>query len=144
MGFFDKIKAGLTKTREALSDSLGTVFMASEIDEDFYDELEESLILADLGMDTAIRAVTRLRQRVNNTNIKTVADAREALKDILVDMLNVGDTNLNLSTTPSVILVIGVNGVGKTTTIGKIAKQLVDQGKKGSCILNISLNKFTS
>ena len=130
MGFFDKIKAGLTKTREALSDSLGTVFMASEIDEDFYDELEESLILADLGMDTAIRAVTRLRQRVNNTNIKTVADAREALKDILVDMLNVGDTNLNLSTTPSVILVVGVNGVGRSTTIGKIAKQMTDQGKK--------------
>ena len=130
MGFFDKIKAGLTKPREALSDSLGTVFMASEIDEDFYDELEESLILADLGMDTAIRAVTRLRQRVNTTNIKTVADAREALKNILVDMLNVGDTQLNLSTTPSVILVIGVNGVGKTTTIDKIAKQMTDQGKK--------------
>ena len=130
MGFFDKIKAGLTKTREALSDSLGSVFQASEIDEDFYDELEESLILADLGMDTAIRAVTRLRQRVNNTNIKTVALAREALKDILVDMLNVGETKLDLSTTPAVILVIGVNGVGKTTTIGKIAKQLTDQGKK--------------
>ena len=130
MGFFDKIKAGLTKTREALSDSLGTVFMASEIDEDFYDELEESLILADLGMDTAIRAVTRLRQRVNNTNLKTVEQAKEALKDILVNMLNVGETKLNLSTTPSVILVIGVNGVGKTTTIGKIAKQMTDQGKK--------------
>ena len=130
MGFFDKIKAGLTKTREALSDSLGSVFQASEIDEDFYDELEESLVLADLGMDTAIRAVTKLRQRVNNTNIKTVEQAREALKDILVDVLNVGDTGLNLSTTPSVILVIGVNGVGKTTTIGKIAKQLSDEGKK--------------
>ena len=130
MGFFDKIKAGLTKTREALSDSLGTVFMASEIDEDFYDELEERLILADLGMDTAIRAVTRLRQRVNNTNLKTVEQAKEALKDILVNMLNVGETKLNLSTTPSVILVIGVNGVGKTTTIGKIAKQMTDQGKK--------------
>ena len=130
MGFFDKIKAGLTKTREALSDSLGTVFMASEIDEDFYDELEESLILADLGMDTAIRAVTRLRQRVNNTNLKTVEQAKEALKDILVDMLNVGETKLNLSTTPSVIMVIGVNGVGKTTTIGKLAKQMTDQGKK--------------
>ena len=130
MGFFDKIKAGLTKTREALSDSLGAVFMASEIDEDFYDELEESLILADLGMDTAIRAVTRLRQRINNTNIKTVEQAREALKEILVDMLNVGDTQLNLSTTPAVILVIGVNGVGKTTTIGKLAKQMTDQGKK--------------
>ena len=130
MGFFDKIKAGLTKTREALSDSLGSVFQASEIDEDFYDELEESLVLADLGMDTAIRAVTKLRQRVNTTNIKTVEQAREALKDILVDVLNVGDTALNLSTTPSVILVIGVNGVGKTTTIGKIAKQLSDEGKK--------------
>ena len=130
MGFFDKIKAGLTKTREALSDSLGSVFMASEIDEDFYDELEESLVLADLGMDTAIRAVTKLRQRVNTTNIKTVEQAREALKDILVDVLNVGDTALNLSTKPSVILVIGVNGVGKTTTIGKIAKQLSDEGKK--------------
>ena len=130
MGFFDKIKAGLTKTREALSDSLGSVFQASEIDEDFYDELEESLVLADLGMDTAIRAVTKLRQRVNNTNIKTVDQAREALKEILVDVLNVGDTALNLSTNPSVILVIGVNGVGKTTTIGKIAKQLSDEGKK--------------
>ncbi|MBP3684241.1 MAG: signal recognition particle-docking protein FtsY [Oscillospiraceae bacterium] len=130
MGFFDKIKAGLTKTREALSDSLGTVFMASEIDEDFYDELEESLILADLGMDTAFKAVTKLRQRVNNTNIKTVADAKEALKDILTAMLNVGDPELNLSTKPSVILVIGVNGVGKTTTIGKIAKQQVEAGKK--------------
>ena len=130
MGFFDKIKAGLTKTREALSDSLGSVFTASEIDDDFYDELEESLILADLGMDTAIRAVSRLRHKVNNNNLKTVEQAREALKEILVDMLSVGDTKLDLSTSPSVILVIGVNGVGKTTTIGKIAKQLTDQGKK--------------
>ena len=130
MGFFDKIKAGLTKTREALSDTLGNVFAASEIDDDFYDELEESLILADLGMDTAIRAVGYLRHKVNNNGLKTAEQAREALKDILVDMLSVGDTKLDLSTTPSVILVIGVNGVGKTTTIGKIAKQLTDQGKK--------------
>ena len=130
MGFFDKIKAGLTKTREALSDTLGDVFKASEIDDDFYDELEESLILADLGMDAAIRAVSRLRHKINNNNLKTVEQAREALKEILVDMLSVGDTALDLSTTPSVILVIGVNGVGKTTTIGKIAKQLTGQGKK--------------
>ena len=130
MGFFDKIKAGLTKTREALSESLGTVFMASEIDDDFYDDLEDGLILADLGMDTTFKAVTRLRHRINNENIKTVAQAKVALKEILVKMLNVGETELNLSTTPSVILVIGVNGVGKTTTIGKIAKQLTDQGKK--------------
>ena len=79
MGFFDKIKAGLTKTREALSDTLGDVFKASEIDDDFYDELEESLILADLGMDTAIRAVSRLRHKVNNNNLKTVEQAREAI-----------------------------------------------------------------
>ena len=130
MGFFDKIKAGLTKTRENLNNTLGNVFAANEIDEDFYDELEETLILADLGASTAVRTVTKLRQRVNNTNIKSVEAAKEALKDIMVDILNVGDTALNLSTNPSVILVIGVNGVGKTTTIGKIAKQLVDQGKK--------------
>ena len=130
MGFFDKIKAGLTKTRDALSNTLGNVFTASEIDDDFYDELEESLILADLGMDTALKAVTRLRYKVNNNNLKTVEQAKEALKEILVDMLNVGDPQLNLSTTPAVILVIGVNGVGKTTTTGKIAKQQVEAGKK--------------
>jgi fused signal recognition particle receptor len=130
MGFFDKIKAGLTKTREALSNTLGSVFTASEIDDDFYDELEESLILADLGMDTAVRAVSQLRQRIRNDGLKTTEEAREALKDILTDMLSVGDTALDLSTNPSVILVVGVNGVGKTTTIGKIAKQLTGQGKK--------------
>ena len=130
MGFFDKIKAGLTKTREALSNTLGNVFTASEIDDDFFDELEESLILADLGMDTAIRAVSQLRQRIRNDSLKTVEEAREALKDILTDMLSVGDTALDLSTSPSVVLVVGVNGVGKTTTIGKISAQLVKQGKK--------------
>ena len=130
MGFFDKIKAGLTKTREALSNTLGSVFTAGELDDDFFDELEESLILADLGMDTAIRAVSQLRQRIRNDSLKTADEAREALKDILTDMLSVGDTALDLSTSPSVILVVGVNGVGKTTTIGKIAKQLNGQGKK--------------
>ena len=131
MGFFDKIKAGLTKTRDALSDSLGSVFTGfSEIDDDFYDELEESLILADLGVETAGKACGRLRKAVREQHLKTTEEAKTALKEILVDMLNVGDTALNLSTTPSVVLVIGVNGVGKTTTIGKIAKQLTDQGKK--------------
>ena len=130
MGFFDKIKAGLTKTREALSGTLGNVFSGfSEIDDDFYDELEESLILADLGVETAVKATDRLRKVIREQHLKTTEEAKEALKEILVDMLNVGDTELNLSTTPSVILVIGVNGVGKTTTIGKIAKQLTDQGK---------------
>ena len=130
MGFFDKIKQGLTKTRDALNNTLGNVFTASEIDDDFYDELEEALILADLGVDTSVKAVTRLRHKIFNENIKTVAQAKGALKEILAAMLEVGSPELNLSTTPSVILVIGVNGVGKTTTIGKIAKQLVDQGKK--------------
>ena len=130
MGFFDKIKAGLTKTRDALSDTLGSVFSGfSEIDDDFYDELEECLILADLGMDAAMKATEALRKRVREQHLKTTEEAKNALKEILVEMLNVGDTELNLSTTPAVILVIGVNGVGKTTTIGKIATRLVNEGK---------------
>ena len=130
MGFFDKIKTGLTKTRDALSNTLGSVFSGfSEIDDDFYDELEESLILADLGVDTALKATDRLRKTIKEQHLKTTEEAKTALKNILVEMLNVGDTALNLSTTPSVILVIGVNGVGKTTTIGKIATQLKNQGK---------------
>lgn len=131
MGFFDKIKAGLTKTREALSNTLGGVFSGfSEIDDDFYDELEESLILADLGVDTALKATDRLRKTVREQHLKTTEEAKEALKDILTQMLQVGDGELNLSATPAVVLVIGVNGVGKTTTIGKIATRLVKEGKK--------------
>ena len=129
MGFFDKIKAGLTKTREALGNTLANVFTASEIDDDFYDELEESLILADLGVDTALKAVERLRKAVKEQHLKAADDAKGALRQILADMLNVGSAELDLSTKPSVILVIGVNGVGKTTTIGKIAAQLTKQGK---------------
>ena len=131
MGFFDKIKQGLTKTRDALNSTLGGVFTGfSDIDDDFYDELEESLILGDLGVDTAVKAVDRLRKIVRENHLKTPEEAKEALKDILVTMLNVGNPALNITTKPSVILVIGVNGVGKTTTIGKIAKQLVDDDKK--------------
>jgi len=131
MGFFDKIKAGLAKTRDALSNTLGSVFSGfSQIDEDFYEELEESLILADLGVDTSVKAVEQLRKAVRQEHLKTPEEAREALKQILTDMLNVGATELNLSTKPSVILVIGVNGVGKTTTIGKLAARLKAEGKK--------------
>ena len=130
MGFFDKIKQGLAKTRNALSNTLDQVFTGyDEIDDDFYDELEETLILADLGVDTATKVVAELRDRVIKRGLVTTDHAKFNLKLILKEMLNVGDTALNLSTKPSVILVIGVNGVGKTTTIGKIAKQLVDQGK---------------
>ena len=130
MGFFDKIKAGLAKTRAALSDTLEEVFSGFQtIDDDFYDELEETLILADLGVDTATKVVAELRLRAMNRGWSHPDHVRFGLKQLLTEMLNVGDTALNLSTTPSVILVIGVNGVGKTTTIGKIAKQLTDQGK---------------
>ena len=131
MGFFEKIKAGMAKTRAALSNTLGGVFTGfSEIDDDFYDELEECLILADLGVETAGKAVERLKKTVREQHLKQTAEAREALRQILTDMLNVGDPALNLSTQPSVILVIGVNGVGKTTTIGKIAKQQMEAGKR--------------
>ena len=131
MGFFDKIKAGLTKTRDALSNTLGQVFSGfSELDDDFYDELEESLILADLGVETSGKAVERLRKRVREDHLKTTEEAKDALKDILTEMLNVGTPEVNLTTRPSVILVIGVNGVGKTTTIGKLATRLVKEGKK--------------
>ena len=125
MGFLDKIKAGLSKTRTALVD----IFTASEIDDDFFDELEESLILADLGVDTAVKATDSLRKAIKEQHLKTTEEAKTALKEILVQMLHVGDTALHIGTKPSVVLVIGVNGVGKTTTIGKIATQLVKAGK---------------
>ena len=131
MGFLEKIKAGLTKTRDALSDTWNDIFSGeTEIDDDFYDELEESLIVADLGMETASKATERLRRVIREKRITQAKDAKEALKDILAEMVSVGAPELDLSTHPSVILVIGVNGVGKTTTIGKIAKQQVDGGKK--------------
>jgi len=131
MGFFDKIKQGLAKTRAAFSNTLEEVFAnADAIDDDFFDELEETLILADLGMDTVTKLMKELRYRVTNRGLTTTEHVKFNLKLILNDMLKVGSPELDLSTTPSVILVIGVNGVGKTTTIGKIAKQLVDQGKK--------------
>ena len=131
MGFFDKIKAGLSKTRDALGSTLGNVFSGfSQLDDDFYDELEESLILADLGVETATKATDRLRKVIREQHLKTPEEAKQALKDILVEMLSVGETELKLDTKPGVVLVIGVNGVGKTTTIGKIASQLTKQGKK--------------
>ena len=131
MGFFDKIKQGLTKTRNAMASTLGSVFSGfSQLDDDFYDELEESLILADLGVDTALKATDRLRKVVREQHLKEPEEAKNALKEILVDMLSVGQTQLDLSTKPSVVLVIGVNGVGKTTTIGKLAAKLTAEGKK--------------
>ena len=119
MGFFDKLKK--------INIFAG---FGSELDDDFYDELEESLILSDMGMDTTLKAVEELRRRVKEEHIKTVDAARTCMCRILADMLTVGEGKLDLSTSPSVALFIGVNGVGKTTTIGKIGHQLKGQGKK--------------
>ena len=126
MGFFDKIKQGLSRTASSIS----SVFTASELDDDFFDELEESLILADLGVETTDKAVTQLRALVKERHLKTADEAREALREVLVQMLNVGSPHLALETKPSVVLVIGVNGVGKTTTIGKLGAKLTGEGKK--------------
>lgn len=127
MGFFDKIKNGLTKTRNAMS--LGGIF-SSPIDDDFYDELEERMILADVGVETAEKLVERLRERVRGERLRDAEAVRKALKDILSELLETGDLTLRMGTKPSVVLVIGVNGVGKTTTIGKLANLLREEGKK--------------
>ena len=127
MGFFEKIKSGLTKTRNALS---GLFAGEYEVDDEFYEELEERLILADLGVELATRSVEELRKVAYDKMYTTPTKVRGGLADILTDTLDVGDPELKLSTRPSVILVIGVNGVGKTTTIGKLANQLAGEGKR--------------
>ena len=130
MGFFEKIKKGLTKTRQAMENTLLSIFSDFAVaDEEFFDELEESLILADLGVETAGKAVEALREQVDFKHLTTTDQIRNELRQILVGMLEVGDAALNIGTRPSVVLVIGVNGVGKTTTIGKLANQLKGAGK---------------
>ena len=119
MGFFDKLKKITTNLFSGFS----------EADEAFFEELEETLILADLGMDTALDAVEKLRTRVRKEKLQG-QEVKAALRDILAEEMDVGDTALDLSTTPSVVLFIGVNGVGKTTSIGKLAHQLKSQGKR--------------
>ena len=131
MSFFEKIKNGLKKTRNAMASTLGGIFSSfSGATEDFYEELEETMILADLGVETSCKAVQTLRNRVKEKKLRNAEEIQRELKDILIEMLNVGDTALRVSTKPSVILVIGVNGVGKTTTIGKLSHLLSAQGKK--------------
>ncbi len=119
MGFFDKLK------KINIFSGFG-----SELTDDFYDELEESLILADTGMDVTLELVEELRRRVKAEGVKTVDGAREVMVRVIADALSAGDTALNLSTRPSVVLFIGVNGVGKTTTIGKIGHQMKAERKK--------------
>ena len=130
MGFFDKIKEGLAKTKKAMADTLDALFIGGELDDDFYEELTDCLILADLGVSTATKAVEKLRGYAEYKGLQTTEEAKAYLKLILADMLYVDDTALKMDTKPSVVLVIGVNGVGKTTTIGKIATRLVKEGKK--------------
>ena len=130
MGFFDKIKEGLAKTKKAMADTLDAIFVGGELDDDFYEELTDCLILADLGVSTATKAVEKLRGYAEYKGLQTTEEAKAYLKLILADMLYVDDTALKMDTKPSVVLVIGVNGVGKTTTIGKIATRLVKEGKK--------------
>ncbi len=129
MGFFDKIKAGLTRTKENIGHSLDGLF-AGELDDDFYDELEETLILGDMGVETTLKAVEELRARVKAEKIKTTQEARLCLRRILVEMISVGEPGLAFTTSPAVALFIGVNGVGKTTTIGKLAARLKGEGKR--------------
>ena len=119
MGIFAKIKKAWFDT-----------IVWETIDDDFYDELEESLILADLGATVAHDAVKKLRDVVYQKSIQRGDDVKQALREILIEKLNVGDTALDLSTQPSVVLVIGVNGVGKTTSIGKLAHSLKGEGKR--------------
>ena len=119
MGIFAKIK-------KAWYDSI----IWETIDEEFYDELEESLIMADLGASVAADAIKRLRDAVYNNKIQNGEDVKQALRDILEEKLSVGDTALDLSTKPSVVLIIGVNGVGKTTSIGKLAHRFKQEGRR--------------
>ena len=120
MGFFDKLKKITTNLFSSFT----------EADEAFFEELEETLILADLGMDTALDAVEKLRTRVRKEKLRDQEEVREALREVLMEEMAVGDTALDLSTSPSVVLFIGVNGVGKTTSIGKLAHRLKSQGKR--------------
>ena len=120
MGFFDKLKKITTNLFGGFT----------EADEAFFEELEETLILADLGMDTALEAVEQLRQRVRKEKLRDQEEVKAALRDILVEMMDGGDTALDISTQPSVVLFIGVNGVGKTTSIGKLGNQLKSEGKR--------------
>ena len=129
MGLFDKLFGGLGKTRQQID--LEELFQGYAPDsEDFYDNLEEMLILSDAGMETAERVDYLMRRKTWEDRYRKGEEAREGLIKILTGLLNVGETELKLTTRPSVILMVGVNGVGKTTTIGKLAHQLINSGKK--------------
>lgn len=131
MGFFDKLKNGLNKTKTSFDEKMNDIFSNfRKVDEDLLDELEEALIMSDVGANTSSMIIENLRQRIKKENIKDEEGVREALRQEIQDIFAKTDSELHLNTKPSVILVVGVNGVGKTTSIGKIANRLKKDGKK--------------
>lgn len=131
MGFFDKLKNGLNKTKTSFDEKINNVFKSfRKVDEDFLDELEEVLIMSDIGMDTSVKIISSLRERIKKEKIQDEEDVKQALREEMQKILDVTDIGLHLNTKPSVILVVGVNGVGKTTSIGKMANRLAKDGKK--------------
>ena len=131
MGFFDKLKQGMNKTKASFDEKINNVFSNfRKVDEDFLDELEEILIMSDIGMDTSVKIIDNLRNRMNKEKIEDEEEVKKALREEMQQILEVTDVGLKLETKPSVILVVGVNGVGKTTSIGKIANRIAKDGKK--------------
>ena len=131
MGFFEKLKNGMNKTKTSFDEKINNVFSSfRKVDEDFLDELEEILIMSDIGMDTSVKIINNLRNRLKKEKIQDESDVKQALREEMQKILDITDNSLHLNTKPSVILVVGVNGVGKTTSIGKIANRLVKDGKK--------------
>lgn len=131
MGFFDKLKNGLNKTKTSFDEKMNDIFSNfRKVDEELLGELEEALIMSDVGANTSSMIIENLRQRIKKENIKDEEGVREALRQEIQDIFAKTDSELHLNTKPSVILVVGVNGVGKTTSIGKIANRLKKDGKK--------------
>ncbi len=130
-GFFSRLKAGLAKTRNSISSGLSSIFSAfSQIDDDFYEELEETLIMADIGVNATMEIMDNLREKVKENHIKNPEECKQLLIDSICEQMEVPEDAYEFEKRPSVVMVIGVNGVGKTTSIGKLAGQLKKQGKK--------------
>jgi len=131
MGFFDRLKEGLSKTRKSITEKIDQVLVAfGKVDDELFDELEEILVTSDIGVDTSLRVIEDLKKKVRENRVIDAMKVKELLKESLAEILNEENSELNIETTPSVILVVGVNGVGKTTSIGKIANLLKQRGKK--------------